>query len=404
MPIIRVTSGVYCRGEEVVQKTAEVLGYEVLDDRVVIAETAKRFNLAESKLQRTLAGKVSAFNNFTRERERNLSCLKVVVAGLLERDDFILHGVSGQIIPASISHVLRVCVISEMNRRVELAVKDLGWTAKEAQKHIRKEDEAVSLWTQHVLKADPWDAEIYDILIPTHKVQTDEAVQLVVRNARSGAVLKTKDSELAAMDFALAALVEGELGKAGHEVVVTARNGKVTLSINRHTLMLSNLEEELKRLAKRVQGVQEVETKVGPGFYQAGVYRQVDVELPSRVLLVDDEREFVQTLSERLSMRDLGSVAVYDGEQALSFVEEEEPEVIVLDLRMPGIDGIEVLRRIKADHPDIEVIILTGHGSEKDQEVCMELGAFAYLQKPVDIEKLSETMKAAYQKVKERRT
>jgi CheY-like chemotaxis protein len=300
--------------------------------------------------------------------------------------------------------VLRVCVISEMNRRVELAVKDLGWTAKEAQKHIRKEDEAASLWTQHVLKADPWDAEIYDILIPTNKVQTDEAVQLVVRNARSGAVLKTKDSELAAIDFALAALVEGELGKAGHEVVVTARNGKVTLSINRHTLMLSNLEEELKRLAKRVKGVQEVETKVGPGFYQAGVYRQVDVELPSRVLLVDDEREFVQTLSERLSIRDLGSVAVYDGEQALSFVEEEEPEVIVLDLRMPGIDGIEVLRRIKADHPDIEVIILTGHGSEKDQEVCMELGAFAYLQKPVDIEKLSETMKAAYQKVKERRT
>jgi len=74
----------------------------------------------------------------------------------------------------------------------------------------------------------------------------------------------------------------------------------------------------------------------------------------------------------------------------------------VLDLKMPGIDGMEVLRRVKREHPAIEVIILTGHGSEKDRTACMEAGAFAYLQKPVDIEKLSETMRQAYEKVRGR--
>ena len=121
------------------------------------------------------------------------------------------------------------------------------------------------------------------------------------------------------------------------------------------------------------------------------------------ILLVDDEREFVQTLSERLSMREVGSHAVFDGESALEMMSEDEPEVMVLDLKMPGIDGLEVLKRTKTDRPDVEVIILTGHGSEADKEECMKLGAFAYLQKPVDIELLSDTLKRANEKVRARK-
>jgi DNA-binding response OmpR family regulator len=89
----------------------------------------------------------------------------------------------------------------------------------------------------------------------------------------------------------------------------------------------------------------------------------------------------------------------YDGEEALSLVKSEEPEVMVLDLKMPGIDGIEVLRRMKKEHPNVEVIILTGHGSEREKELARELGAFAYLEKPVDIDVLSQTMKEAYRKL-----
>jgi len=117
------------------------------------------------------------------------------------------------------------------------------------------------------------------------------------------------------------------------------------------------------------------------------------------VLLVDDEREFVQTLSERLQTRNLPSKVVYDGEQALSALETDPPEVMVLDLKMPGIDGIEVLRRAKRDQPKIEIIILTGHGSDREREIALELGAFAYLQKPVDIDILAQTMKDAYRKI-----
>ncbi len=115
-----------------------------------------------------------------------------------------------------------------------------------------------------------------------------------------------------------------------------------------------------------------------------------------KVLMVDDEEEFVNTLAERVKMRELKSEVALNGEEALQKMEEEAPDVMVLDLKMPGIDGMEVLRRVRQAYPEVQVIILTGHGTDKDEEDAKRLGAFAYLQKPVSIEKLVKTMKDAY--------
>lgn len=117
-----------------------------------------------------------------------------------------------------------------------------------------------------------------------------------------------------------------------------------------------------------------------------------------KVLMVDDEEDFVKTLAERMKMRDLDSDIALDGEQALQIVEDQIPDVMVLDLKMPGIDGMEVLRRVRKAYPQVQVVILTGHGSEKDEAEAKRLGAFAYLQKPVDLEKLVQTLRNAYKK------
>ena len=117
-----------------------------------------------------------------------------------------------------------------------------------------------------------------------------------------------------------------------------------------------------------------------------------------KALLVDDEEEFVKALAERLKMRDLRSDTVLDGEEALSFVEDQEPDVMVLDLKMPGIDGMEVLRQVRKAYPNIQVIILTGHGTEKHEEEAKRLGAFDYLEKPVNLDVLVKKMKAAYRR------
>jgi YesN/AraC family two-component response regulator len=102
-------------------------------------------------------------------------------------------------------------------------------------------------------------------------------------------------------------------------------------------------------------------------------------------------------------MRDMGPAVAYDGESALNLINEDEPEVMIVDLKMPGIDGLEVLRKVKETRPEIEVIILTGHGHEADRELCMKLGAFAYLQKPLDINELSEIIKKANEKIRQKK-
>jgi DNA-binding NtrC family response regulator len=114
-----------------------------------------------------------------------------------------------------------------------------------------------------------------------------------------------------------------------------------------------------------------------------------------RVLLVYDEEEFVSALSERLMLRGIEVDSALNGEEALASLKEKEFEVVILDVMMPGLGGLEVLRQIKSTYPNTQVILLTGHGSTREGIEGMRLGAFDYLIKPVDIEEMLEKMKEA---------
>jgi DNA-binding NtrC family response regulator len=114
-----------------------------------------------------------------------------------------------------------------------------------------------------------------------------------------------------------------------------------------------------------------------------------------KVLLVDDEEEFVSALSERLNLRGIEVDSALNGEEALARLAQREFEVVILDVLMPGLGGLEVLKQIKSTHPNTQVILLTGHGSTKEGIEGMRLGAFDYLIKPVDIEDMLEKMKEA---------
>ena len=114
----------------------------------------------------------------------------------------------------------------------------------------------------------------------------------------------------------------------------------------------------------------------------------MDQEMEAKVLLVDDEQDFLETLSSRLEMRGLKVSAVTSGEQAIAEAKEQEYDAIVVDLSMPGIDGLETLKRIKANTPNAEIILLTGHGSVASGVEAMKLGAGDFLQKPVELTEL----------------
>ncbi|HHP7235587.1 MAG TPA: response regulator [Desulfobacterales bacterium] len=117
-----------------------------------------------------------------------------------------------------------------------------------------------------------------------------------------------------------------------------------------------------------------------------------------RVLLVDDEEDFTDTLVSRLKKRQIAVEGVYGGRQALAHLETHPVDVVVLDVRMQDMDGIETLKEIKARYPLIEVLMLTGHANMEVAIEGMQLGAFDYLMKPIEIDQLLYKIQDAYQK------
>ena len=119
---------------------------------------------------------------------------------------------------------------------------------------------------------------------------------------------------------------------------------------------------------------------------------------PMSVLLVDDEKDFLDTLVKRLRIRQINVDGVASGMAALEYLKQHPVDVVVLDVRMPVMDGIQTLREIKKLYPLVEVVMLTGHANVEVAIEGMELGAFDYLLKPTEIDQLLYKLQDAYQK------
>ncbi len=117
-----------------------------------------------------------------------------------------------------------------------------------------------------------------------------------------------------------------------------------------------------------------------------------------RVLVVDDEPDFLETLVKRLKRRKVDASGVSSGVEAMQLLEQEHFDVVILDIRMPGMDGIETLREIKRKRPLIEVILLTGHASVESGMQGMQLGAFDYVMKPAEFEDILEKVRQAFER------
>jgi len=116
-----------------------------------------------------------------------------------------------------------------------------------------------------------------------------------------------------------------------------------------------------------------------------------------KLLLVDDEPDFLQTVSERLALNGFDVVAVSNGGEAIASAEKEFFDVALVDFQMPGMDGTQVLKSLKKRHHYLETIMLTGHATIDSAVECTKLGAFNYLEKPYNFEKLLEVIKEAYE-------
>ncbi|NOX32954.1 MAG: response regulator [Deltaproteobacteria bacterium] len=399
MPVLTLSNGLHSNAKKIVAQLEVNSGYAIITDKMIIEKTASRHHLKLSTIRKVILTKQIAFNDFTHEKEKCMACLKQVVAQYSQTDNCLFHGILGHLIPRQITHVIRILVITDKETRVKNCMALNNSSRKEALKEINRFDKLAILWTRQTIGKKAFDESIYDIVIPTDKLNTRESVALIEEHAKNLNSIPDTLVQKENTDFELAARVEVALAEVGNKLYIRSDSGNITVTIDKSVMMLAKFQQKITAIARKINGVKSVETNLGKNYYSNTIVRQLDVDTPARLLLVDDEKEFVQTLSERLKLRQFPSKIAYDGKQALDLTNKEDLDVMILDLKMPGIDGFEVLKKIKETKPHIEVIILTGHGSAQDKEKCMELGAFAYLQKPADIDLLTSTMKQAYEKI-----
>lgn len=404
MSIITLFSGSFCQDQQVVDYLLEQTGYQLLTDEDIIIKAESLSGEPAEKIRQTITGTGPKLDAFTNDKEKRIAYLRLAVADWLGQTSFILNGYTSLLIPSTVRHALSVCLIAQSTfRQTQVRLKD-KISEHEAAALILEDNREKATWSKYLLNLpDPWDASLYDLFLPMDKMSPENAAEVICKAVKNLPAFSQEEIGGFVKDFELSAVVQTKLVLLGHDVKVSAQNGYVEIIVSKPVLMQTRLENELKSLTEDIPGVNQVRVHFEPAENGTFPIRAHQESRFSKVLLVDDEREFVETLSERLQMRQMESEAVYDGQAALECVEKDDPEVMIIDLKMPGIDGIEVLRRVKQTRPEIEVIVLTGHGSEQDRTTCMSLGAFAYLQKPVDIDLLSETLRAAHDKIKNNR-
>ncbi len=114
------------------------------------------------------------------------------------------------------------------------------------------------------------------------------------------------------------------------------------------------------------------------------------------LLIVDDEEQFLSSISRSLAMRDFNVIAVNRGDMALEAARKQSIDIALVDLKMPGMGGQETLEALKKEHPWMEIVILTGHGTIESAAACTRSGAYSYLQKPCEFDRLIEALIQAY--------
>ncbi|WP_319543222.1 response regulator [uncultured Pseudodesulfovibrio sp.] len=191
-------------------------------------------------------------------------------------------------------------------------------------------------------------------------------------------------------DFALAARVHAVLARDGYPISVYADDGAISLAIMSHATMLQVVARKLCSLVSRIDGVKNVEVGLVQTYHKTPAYSGLRQRMASRILLEDD-RKFPLSLPECLRTRDHISIAVYDGETVLSDNNERKPEIVLLDADLPGLDGIEAVRRVRLNNPEAKLLVI----SDRERDDYMNMGVSAYLHKPVTAAVLGDAIRGA---------
>lgn len=311
----------------------------------------------------------------------------------------IFAGFGTYLLPREAKGILRLCFGANINFRIGNYAKSKRIPIELATKKVKEFDRNLFFFTKTYLKKTPYEPNDFHFNIDVEKYKAEEIIYKILELVHNWNYNQGEDTKKILQDYVIENRILAIFLGEKEDIDVNFRNGKLTLLVKKQKIRMKNYFEYLRSRVPQLPEIKDVEISFSKEI-KLGSSLAMNLEKEPNVLLVDDEVEFVDTLSQRLESRQIHTKVAYSGEEALDSITFQTPDVIILDLKMPGIDGIEVLRKVKSMEPKTEVIILTGHGTEHERQLAIELGAFAYLEKPVDINLLHTKLNEAYEKIR----
>jgi hypothetical protein len=268
----------------------------VITDNDVFKAAADKFGEEQKNYEKAVFDSPSVFNSFTREKEISVAEIRCALSELLQ-DKQIIYGFSSLLLPEKINHALKILTIAEQDYRISNA-SERGFDEKNAKKLINQADSKATEFCHHIKNTGPWKPDLYDMVIAMDKTSVEKAYELILSQLANPVLNFNDESEKRLEEFRFESKAALELCKKGFDVDISASDSDLELTINKKVLFLSKLKNELQQAALEIDGVNNVEIKIGKHYYKADILANMEFTGSPRALLVDDEQDFVQTLSE----------------------------------------------------------------------------------------------------------
>jgi cytidylate kinase len=268
MSIITISRGSYSRGKEVAEGVARRLGYDCLS-RDILLDTSEQFNIPEIKLERAIHDAPSILDRFGGGKERYVALIRSAFLKVMREDNLVYHGLAGHFFLQSVSNVLKVRIIADIEDRVKLEIQRENMSEKEARRMLVKDDDERNKWAQYLYGINTTNSQLYDLVIHIRKISVTDAVDIICHTVTKNQFQPTPESQQALENLALGAEVKAALIELNPAVEVCAENGIVHIKARVSETLQQDMENALKNHAWAVRGVKEVHLAVAPiSFYE----------------------------------------------------------------------------------------------------------------------------------------
>jgi cytidylate kinase len=260
MAIITISRGSFSKGKQVAESVARKLGYQCVS-RDIVLEASREYNIPEIKLMRAIHDAPSIFK-VRRGKEKYIAYIRSALLKHFSQDNVVYHGLAGHFFISGISHAVKIRILADMEDRVREEMAREGVGREEALNVIKKDDDQRRRWSLDLYGIDTWDAALYDLVIHTRALTTEDAAELISQTARLPQFATTPQSRKALADLTLAAKIKAALIDIRFDIDVQADDGVVVVQTEASPAAHEEIKEQVTSIVRGFPEVTGVSVKL----------------------------------------------------------------------------------------------------------------------------------------------